>query len=120
MKKVLTLAIAALAIVAFAGAGLGQTGPAEKPAKPAPQKMAKAKAKTLTGFVVSVDTEAQTLTVKEASKKQTEHTFTLGQKAAAKVGNLKAGDKISVSYTEAEGKSTANSIKVLKKGKPAA
>lgn len=118
MKKYFALAVAAFTIVAFAGVGLAQTGPAQKPAQPAPQKTAKAK--SLTGLVVSVDEKAQTLTVKEEGAKQAERTFALEKKAAGKLSDLKAGDQIRVGYTEAEGKSIANSIKVLRKAKPSA
>jgi Cu/Ag efflux protein CusF len=117
VKKRLALVIAVLATVAFVGVGLAQTGPAEKPAQPAPQKTAKVKTKTLTGFVVAFDQEAQTLTVKEESKKHAQHTFALEEKAATQLAGLKAGDKIRVGYTKAEGKSIASSIKVLKKAK---
>ena len=64
------------------------------------------KAKTAEGTVRSVS--ATTLIVEGKDKK--EWTFTISGAVAESAKKLKAGDTVSVSYTEAEGKMTASKI----------
>lgn len=72
------------------------------------EKKAPAKAKSATGEVVSVNAKAGTLAVKVKDK---EMSFTAETKALEKV---KAGDRVTVSYTEKEGKMMASSVKEAK------
>lgn len=102
--------------------------PAEKKAsQPAPAtgmkaepKAAAPKAKSATGDVVSVDAKAGMLTVKGKDK---EMTFNAESKTAkSALEKVKAGDRVSVSYTEKDGKMVASSVRAVKKteAKPAA
>ncbi len=102
MRKSVVLAMALLfacAIVSFAVA-------AEKKAAPASHK--------LTGEVVSVDATAKTITVKGKDK---DVTFTLADNAkvmvhgkAGSLDQLKAGDHVSVKYTEKDGAQIAQEV----------
>ena len=92
---------------------------AEKKAAPAPcapameKKAEKPKAKSATGEVVSVDAKAGMLAVRVKDK---EMSFTASKKALEKV---KAGDRVTVSYTEENGKMMATSVKAAKAKKKA-
>lgn len=88
--------------------------------------------KTITGEVVSVEPAAQTLVINAQGKEITfrvagkaarlvgylftgfleeeEMTFSDVEKAARALATLKPGDKVTVSYTEADGKLAAQSI----------
>lgn len=99
-------------------------GEAAEPAKEAPMKPEKPKAKRTRGEVVSVDPATSTLVVKVKPKKgeAKEMTFTAGEKAAKGLTDLKAGDKVNVTYMEEDGKLIAKSIRKaltrVKKEKP--
>ena len=122
MKKLVSilgvvLMIVAVAIPALAGTEspekpVQQAPQPEKPAQPAPQKMAKAR--SLTATIVSIDQQEKTVTVK-SGKKATEHTFAVEGKQADTLAHFKAGDKVKISYMEAEGKLIAKTIKLLRK-----
>ena len=118
MKKRVVLSIVALAIITLVAAPAlaGEYG--EKRTQPGAKEAARAQ--SLTATVVSVDQQARTLTVKGTEAKAVERSFTVEEKAAAMLPDLKAGDKIQLSYTSAEGKHIARSIKVLQKAKPSA
>lgn len=93
--------------------------PAAKPAAAAPATKAKAeKPATLRarGEVVSVDAVANTLTVKG---KKADETFAVAAtakikkgKTEIKLGDIAAGDKVSVSYTKDGGAMTATAVRV--------
>ncbi len=107
MKKVIAIIVSALFILSVAGISFA----AEKAAKKAP-----AKVKQVTGEVTAVDAAANTLTVKG---KKGEVALATDDKTMVKVGkekkalaDVKAGDKVTVKYTEADGKNTAKSIAV--------
>ena len=106
MKRIVPV-VAALAIVSQAGIALAQATPAAKPVaaeatKPAP--VTAPKARTLTGEVVSVDPKAETLTVKRAGGyKSKEYTFAVEKDAVSALSDLKPGDRVRVTYTQAEG-----------------
>lgn len=83
---------------------------AEKMEK-APEKE-KPKAMSATGEVASVDAKAGMLAVKVKGK---EMGFTAETKAAKEaLGKVKAGDTVTVSYTDKEGKMVASSVKAAK------
>lgn len=64
-------------------------------------------AKTITGEVIAANRSAQTLVINAEGK---EMTFSVVEKAAAALATLKPGDRVTVSYAEADGKLTAQSI----------
>lgn len=75
----------------------------------------------MSGEVVSLDTAAKMLTVKN---KKGDMTFNVGEKTKIMMGkhkkllaNLKAGDKVSVSYSQLEGKNMAEKIVMAAKKK---
>ncbi len=120
MKSFWVTLVAFLVALSLTAPAFAQTKPGEKakPAKPAataekPAKAEPAKRHQVTGEIVSVDAAAKTVVVKHKEK---EMTFTVTEKAAKALADVKAGDKATVKYTEAEGKFTARSIM---KAKPA-
>lgn len=128
MRKLFVLPVAALMALSFASLGLAQTQPAEKPAAPqtmpaekkaapAEKPAAKPRAKIARGEVISVDPEAQTLVVKAKDK---ELSFTVEEKAAKALANLKAGDRVIVGYGEVDGKLIAKAIRKAKAAKKSA
>jgi len=137
MKTAAALVAAFLTLATLSSAALAQSGttspatpatpaaPAATPAEPA-KPAAKAtdatktvapKLKTVVGEVVAVDATGKTLTVKHTvSGKAEDMTFGAGEKAAAALGTLKAGDQVRVAYADVDGKPMASTIaKVAKK-----
>lgn len=118
MKKVIAIIVSALFILSVAGLSFAaeekKAAPAEKkeaaPAK-AEEKAAPAKMKQVTGEVTAVDAKAKTLTVKG---KKGDMALTADEKAAAKLGEIKVGDKVMVKYKEMDGKNIATSIAAKK------
>jgi|APFre7841882630_1041343.scaffolds.fasta_scaffold71357_1 Cu/Ag efflux protein CusF len=114
MKKILVLIVALLfafsLAAAFAADKTADTkaapAPAKEEKKAEPKKVAEKKHQ-LTGEVKAVDAKAATITVK--GKK--EITFTADEKM---LKDIKAGDKVVVTYTEKDGKATATGIKAAK------
>ncbi len=121
MKKVIALVVAMLFVLSVAGLSFA----AEKAATAAPaadkkeaapakaEKKAPAKVKQVTGEVVAVDAKAKTLTVKG---KKADVVLSVDDKAAAKLADVKVGDKVTVKYKETDGKNVATSV-VAKKAK---
>lgn len=112
MKRALLLAFALLISVAFVSTVFAQAKPADKPAKapekapePTPEKKASPKAQTFKGEFVSLDTTAKTIVAKDSKG-----TMTFDVSAVRKLADLKAGDKIMVSYTEKDGKMAAKTV----------
>lgn len=115
MKKRLVLSIVAFAIVGLVVSPSFAGGYGDKPAQPKET----AAPKSVTATVVSVDQQAKTMTVREAGA-QADRTFTVEEKQASMLPDLKAGDTIELGYTSVGDKHIAKSIKVLKKAKPSA
>ena len=123
MKKAIAIMVAVLFVFAFTSVSFA----AEKKAAPAPmeQKAApeaakpvveKAKIKMVTGEVKAVDAAAMTVTV---AKKGKETVVTVNDKTKIMMGkekktlaDVKAGDKVTVRYTEADGKNMAKSVAI--------
>jgi ribosomal protein S1 len=104
--------------------------PAEKKAEPA-KPAEKPKVHQVTGDVKAVDAKAMTITVSKMVKGKAEETVaTVSDKTKIMMGeakkalaDVKVGDKVTVKYTEAEGKKMAKSIAIHepeKKTEPAA
>ncbi len=66
-----------------------------------------AAAKTIAGEVISADASAKTLMIKAQGQ---EMTFSVVDNAAKALANVKPGDKVTVSYFEADGKLYAQSV----------
>ena len=79
----------------------------------------------MSGEVVSIDATAKSITIKEKGKDQDNHTFTLADNAkvmvhgkAGSLDQLKAGDNISVRYTEKDGAQIAQEVHTAKASAP--
>lgn len=118
MKKVIALLVAMLFALSVAGHAIAaetkEAAPAEKKEAAPAQKMAPAKVKQVTGEVTAIDAAAKTLTVKG---KAGEVALTADDKTTVKIGkekkaltDVKVGDKVTVKYTEMDGKNVAKSI----------
>lgn len=121
MKKFLAIVVAVLFVFAIASVSIAAdekkttTAPAvEKKAETKKAETKKAetkkagKSKQITGEVKAVDAVAKTITVVKAVKgKAEEVVVSVDDKTLA---DVKAGDKVEVKYTTADGKNTAKSV----------
>jgi Cu/Ag efflux protein CusF len=99
MKKIIAIVVALIFVLAFTVASF-----------------AAAKVHSVTGEVTAVDAAAKTVTLKA---KKGEVVISVVEKTSIKEGkekkslaDVKAGDKVTVKYTEADGKMTAKSIAI--------
>ena len=104
MKKAIAIIVSLLFVFSVAGLSF------------AAEKKAPVKVKWLTGEVTAVDATANTITVKG---KKAETTITCDDKAKVMMGkekkacaDVKMGDKLSVRYSEVEGKNVAKSVSI--------
>lgn len=111
MKKIIALIVAALFVFAVASVSFAaeekKAAPAttEKKAEPAKtEKKVAAKVIQVTGEIAAVDAAAKTITVKG---KKGDVVIAVDDKALA---DAKAGDKVTVKYSTADGKNTAKSV----------
>lgn len=132
MKKTIAILVAALFVFALASVSFAADAKKVTPA-PAPMiekkevaapvaEMQKvpAKVKQVTGEVKAVDTKAMTLTVTKKMKTKAEDTMvTVNDKTRVMMGkdkkllaDLKVGDKVTVKYSDADGKMVAKSIAI--------
>lgn len=119
MKKLLTLMVSILVVLAFTMVGSAEEKKAvEKKAEPAKEmkaepakaeKKEKAKVHQITGEVTAVDAKAKTVTIKGKDKE-----VTLDAADIKDLDKIKVGDKVMAKYSEKEGKMTAKSIKAAK------
>jgi ribosomal protein S1 len=135
MKKVVAIIVSVLFVLSVAGLAFAaeekkaapaekaapmekkEAAPAKKEAAPMKEeKKAPAKVKQVSGEVAAVDAAAKTLTVKG---KKGEVALTADDKAAAKLADVKVGDKVTVKYKEMDGKNVATSIAAKKAAKKA-
>jgi ribosomal protein S1 len=143
MKKTLAIIVSIIFVLSFAGLSFAADKPAvEKKAEPvkaekapamaekkAPamaEKKAPAKVKQVTGDVVAVDAKTGAITVKG---KKGDTVVTCDDKTKIMMGkekkalaDVKVGDKVTVKFSEADGKMTAKSIAIKtaeKKAEPA-
>jgi hypothetical protein len=113
MRRMLTVLVAAFAVVAFSSTTFAQTaGTAGKATK----EMKKAAATVATGKVAKYDAGTKTLTV--TTKKGDENfmlnadTKIVAGAKTVKEDDLAAGKKVKVNYTEANGQMTATKVTV--------
>ncbi len=114
MKKILSLTLAAAAVVAMAAPSLAQAAKGTSATPPAAATKEPAKAapvKNLTGEFVSMDKAAKTVIVKSMiDKKAAQITFSVDEVMLATLAQLKPGDKVKVSYEEMGDKFIAKTI----------
>jgi len=146
MKKTLAIIVSIIFVLSFAGLSFAADKPAvekkvepvkaekkapvvaEKKAEPAmaEKKAAPAKVKQVTGDVAAVDAKANTITVK-GKKGDTvvacdDKTKIMMGKDKKALADVKVGDKVTVKFSEADGKMTAKSVSIKmaeKKAEPA-
>jgi ribosomal protein S1 len=143
MKKALAIIVSLIFVLSFAGLSFAADKAVEKKAEPvkaekkapaveekkAPamaEKKAPAKVKQVTGDVAAVDAKANTITVKG---KKGDTVVTCDDKTKIMMGkdkkalaDVKVGDKVTVKFSEADGKMTAKSVAIKmaeKKAEPA-
>jgi Cu/Ag efflux protein CusF len=114
VKKILALIVAVLFVFAITSISLAQEKAAPAPA----EKKAPVKVKQVTGDVKAVDVVAKTITVTKKVKGEIKETvitvddktkITL-DKETKTLADVKVGDKVTVKYTEVDGKKVAKSI----------
>jgi hypothetical protein len=112
MKKLFVLALAAVCVLGLASMSMAAEKTAQKNAS-----------HRMLGEVVSVDAAGHAFTIKETVKggEAKEVTFNLDEKGkvmvagkAAKLEDLKAGDSVTVHYTEKDGNKIASELHVAK------
>lgn len=120
MKKVSMFALAVVISLAFVATVFAQAGTPEKKEttttttatpekKETTTKVTKSKAMMFQGEVTNMDTAAKMMTVKG---KKGDMTFDVS--GAKMKGEVKAGDKVNVKYTEKDGKMMASAVKMGK------
>ncbi|MEW6214978.1 MAG: hypothetical protein AB1478_07250 [Nitrospirota bacterium] len=134
MKKAIAIIVAVLFVFVITSVSFAveekkaAPAPAEKKAEPA-KPAEKPKVKVVTGEVKAVDAVAKTITVAKKVKGKVEETvvtvddktkITLGKEKKT-LADVKAGDKVTVKYTQVDGKNVAKSvaIKTAPAAKPA-
>ncbi len=137
MKKTLAIIVSLIFVLSFAGLSFAADKAVEKKAEPvkvekkaepavAEKKAAPAKVKQVTGDVAAVDAKANTITVK-GKKGDTvvtcdDKTKIMMGKDKKAIADVKVGDKVTVKFSEADGKMTAKSVAIKaaeKKAEPA-
>jgi len=114
VKKALALIISVLFVFAVASMSFAAE---EKKAETVPmEKKSPAKVKQVTGEVTAVDAKAKTVTVKGKKGDVTamidDKTKIMMGKDTKTLADVKAGDKVTLKYSEADGKMMAKSIAV--------
>jgi ribosomal protein S1 len=124
VKKVIAIFVSVIFVFAFASLSLAaeKAAPAPAPMEKKAESAATEKPKVhqLTGDVKAVDMKAMTITVTKMMKGKAEETMiTVGDKTRIMMGkakkalaDVKAGDKVTVKYTEVEGKNMAKSVAI--------
>jgi len=131
MKKTIAVIIAALFVFALTSVSFAAEAQKAAPAPAVEEKKAPVKVKQVTGEVKAVDAKAMTLTVTKKMKGKAEDTaVTVNDKTKITMGkdkkvlaDVKVGDKVTVKYSEADGKMVAKSVAIKaveKKAEPAA
>jgi len=109
MKKATALALGSLALLLGAGPGFVEaTGQTSSTSAPAEKPSRLVLPHHVTGEVMSVDKSAKTLTVKDSKGK--EFMFTADVDAAPRLGDVKGGDHVKVSYKKSHGQMVATKI----------
>lgn len=124
MKRTIALIISVLFVLAVTSVSFATEekkaapapAPVEKKAAPMEEKKAPAKVKMVKGDVAAVDAKAKTVTVKGKKGDVTamidEKTKIMMGKEMKTLADVKVGDKVTVKYSEADGKMTAKSIAI--------
>jgi Cu/Ag efflux protein CusF len=124
VKKVIAIFVSVIFVFAFASLSLAaeKAVPAAAPMEKKSESLTAGKpiVRQVTGEVKAVDMKAMTLTVTKMLKGKAEETMvTVGDKTKIIMGkekkalaDVKAGDKVTVKYIEAEGKNVAKKIAI--------
>ena len=123
MKKTIAIVLSLVLMFAFTAVTFAaekeapmKAAPAEKEMK-AEKKEMKAAKKQVTGEVAAVDAKANTLTVKgkkgDVMVSTDDKTKVMAGKDAKTLADVKVGDKVTVKYTEANGKNVATKVSIM-------
>jgi Cu/Ag efflux protein CusF len=112
MKQAIALVAGAFTVFSLVGPALAADAPTAPAAAghPAPPATLKAPTKHVSAEVVSVDTAGKTVKIKTLGRHKKEVTLGVDPEASATLPDLKAGDRIKVTYTDSHGQLTAKSI----------
>jgi hypothetical protein len=112
MRRLMVPLAALLALPLYSSPSFAQTqSPTPKPATTPATKSPSAKLHRVSGEVVSTDETAKTMILKETrGNTPVNVTFAVAEGAAPTLSQLKAGDRVKVSYTMMHGKRTAETI----------
>jgi Cu/Ag efflux protein CusF len=126
MKRIAWTVMGLMLSLATVGLGVATAAPKAAPgpvmagsadAEAMPEAEQDIRSRQASGTIVSVDRQANTVTVKSRTG---EHTFVLSPRVRVKLGNLKAtladvqpGKKVFIRYRDVDGAATATTIKVL-------
>jgi Cu/Ag efflux protein CusF len=101
MKKVFSIVLSILLVISIAGVAVAKE---------------KVKVKQITGEVAAVDAAAKSLTVKgkkaEVVISTDEKTMVKAEKEKKSLSDVQVGDKVTVKYSEVDGKNIAKSIEI--------
>jgi Cu/Ag efflux protein CusF len=115
MKKILTVVLSLIFVFAVTSVSFAAETKDAAPAPAVEQKEA-AKPVQVTGEITAIDATAKTFTVKgrkgEVALSADDKTRVKAGKEAKTLADLKAGDKVTVKYTKADGKNMAKGIKI--------
>jgi FtsP/CotA-like multicopper oxidase with cupredoxin domain len=110
MRKFLVLPFVAMVLLVMVGPSFAQAKPGTMP-EAAATVTKPARVRQLVGSIVSVDAQAKTVVVQRTAKgKSQEYTFAADKDAAGALAQLKPGERVRVTYTEANGRMTAEKI----------
>jgi len=114
MKKAIAIIVSLVFVFVLTAVSFAE----ETGAAPAGEQttVKKADKKQVTGEVITVDTVANTITVKKPKKEVTvsvdDKTKVMTGKDKKTFADVKVGDKVTVKYTTADGKNTAQSVDI--------
>jgi Cu/Ag efflux protein CusF len=115
MKKILSVVLSLIFVFAVTSISFAAETK-DAAAAPAVEQKEAAKPVQVTGEITAIDAAAKTFTVKgrkgEVAFSANDKTKVKAGKEAKTLADLKAGDKVTVKYTKADGKNMAKSVKI--------
>lgn len=115
MKKILSVVLSLIFVFALTSASFAEENK-EAAATPAVEQKEAAKRVQVTGEIAVLDAAAKTFTVKgrkgDVTLSVDDKTKITAGRETKTLADLKAGEKVTVKYTESDGKNTAKSVKI--------
>jgi uncharacterized protein YxeA len=114
MKKILSVVLSLIFVFALTSASFAEEN--KEAAAPAVEQKEAVKRIQVTGDITALDAAAKTFTVKgrkgDVALSVDDKTKITAGRETKTLADLKAGDKVTVKYTEIEGKNMAKSVKI--------